>query len=195
MTDEMLLAVSDWREMTDTELKRAVTLAKRRGRQTAELLYAWSREYPGLKPPEKIANFDMYIRHCVAIVPDSKDLVNDWGNKNALETCEDPRLAWFCVIFQRTRWKLIGNTVTPRPSLMLLQKIRDKQFRNLSKAQICYSMQAALIQERDQNVCEPRNQAHLKRLQDQFMLHLDYAMLAVMSLQVETEEWIEGAVR
>jgi hypothetical protein len=195
MTDEMLLAVPDWKDLCDTELVRAVTLAKKRGRQTAELISAQSAETGNPFLREKMGNFDLYITHCVRVVPDSEDLVAAWGEKNAIEACDDPRLAWFCVIYQRTRWRMIGKGTPPKTPVLTLQKIRDRQFENLGAAQFRISMQVAAIHQLGGDVHEQPHRQELHRLQGEFMVQLDYAMLAVMTLNVATEEWIGGEPR
>jgi hypothetical protein len=189
MNDEMILATPDWRDLTDLQLARAVTLAKKRGRQAAELVHARSVEQGNPLLLEKIATIDLYLRHCVSVVPDCKQLIGQWGAKKAVEACADPRLSWFCVIYQRTRWKLVGNGTPPKASLLMLQKIRDKQFQNLTVAQQTYSSQvlAASIY----GVSDPDTFGmQLKQLHTEFMTHMDSAMLSVMSLNVATEEWI-----
>lgn len=192
MTDEMLLAHPDWKELADRELARAVTLAKKRGRQTAELLLAQSLEYGRPLLYGTIANFDMYIAHCVKMIPDWKDLIDDWGQKNAVESCGDPRMAWFCVIYQRTRWKLLGNDTAPKPTLLTLQKIRDRQFENLTRAQYQFSLQVAAIHQQGASIHDPGYERQVQELHTAFMVQLDYAMLAVMTLNVATEEWLAG---
>ncbi len=39
---------------------------------------------------------------------------------------------------------------------------------------------------------DPKAEKRLERLHTEFLVHLDYTMLAVMQLHVATEEWIEG---
>jgi hypothetical protein len=189
VTDEMLLASPEWRVLTDLQLARAVTLAKKRGRQTAELVHAQSVEQGNPLLLEKVATIDLYLRHCVSVVPDSKRLLPQWGAKNAVEACADPRLSWFCIIYQRTRWKVVGNGTPPKASLLMLQKIRDKQFHNLSVAQQQYSTQ--VLTASIYGVSDPDTFGiQLKQLHTEFMTHMDSAMLSVMSLNVATEEWI-----
>jgi hypothetical protein len=192
MTDETLLAIPDWHEMTDRQLKRAVNLAKRRGRQTAELLVARMRER---ELPDNsrywVANFELYLAHCVTHLPDSKEWARQWGEKNAMEACDDPRLAWFCVVFQRVNWRLMGNATTKPPSLLTLQKIRDHQFEQVSRAQYRLSMQVSMIHQQGGSIHDPEAAAQIIKLKSAFMAHIDYAMLAVMTLNVRTDEWIE----
>jgi hypothetical protein len=190
MTDEMLLATPDWKTLTDIELARAVTLAKKRGRQTAELIFAYSQEHQRPYLVQRLANFDMYLVHCVRSAPDSKRLIEEWGYKNAVESCSDPRLAWFCVIYQRTRWHLLKKGKSPRVSTLLLRKVRDRQFEKLTEAQYYYSMQVAAIHQYGGSVHDPIFEPQIKKLHSQFMTQLDYAMLAVMTLNVATEEWL-----
>jgi hypothetical protein len=189
MIDEMLLATPDWRDLTDLQLAHAVTLAKKRGRQTAELIHAQSVEQGNPLLLEKVATIDLYLRHCVSVVPDGKRLLRQWGAKKDVEACADPRLSWFCVIYQRTRWKLVGNGTPPKASLLMLQKIRDKQFQNLSLAQLQYSNR--VLAARIYGVSDPDTFGmQLKQLHTEFMTHMDSAMFSVMSLNVATEEWI-----
>jgi hypothetical protein len=192
MTDDMLLAIPDWKELTDLELARAVTGAKRRGRQAAEMVAAQASEYDQPERLKRIANFDLYLNECVRPAGAGPDLIHDWGMKNAVEACDDPRLAWFCVVYQRTLWRLQGNGATRKPTLMVLQKIRDYQWQQVTRAQYAYSLRIAAIHQDGGSVGEPGNRMVLHHLQAQFVAQLDYAMLTVMTLNVATEEWLEG---
>jgi len=193
MTEAMLLAIPDYKELSDPELARAVTIAKQKGRQTAELIAAKAAECfdPGLL--NQIATYELYLNHCVTIHGADPDLVNDWGMKNAVEACDDPRLYWFCVIYQRTVWKLRGNVQQRKPTLAELVKIRNQQWEKVTVSQYQYSMQVAAIHNSGGNVQEPGNREALRRLHQRFNAHLNYAMLAVMTLNVAMEEWMERA--
>jgi hypothetical protein len=56
-------------------------------------------------------------------------------------------------------------------------------------------MQVAAIHQLGGDVHEQPHRQELHRLQGEFMVQLDYAMLAVMTLNVATEEWIGGEPR
>jgi hypothetical protein len=190
MKEEMLLADPDWQRLTDPELARAVELAKARGRQTAELLDARSRETGELFLLRQLATVELYLVHCAKQSSDTEKQSQEWRSQTAGQICADPRVAWFCVSYQRARWHLLGNEEVPDAPLILLQKIRDHQKRYVHEIRHRYSMTVAMIHRQGDLISDPAHEAEIKRLQRDFVKSLDFAMLSEMTLNVATEEWI-----
>ncbi len=185
MNDTQLLASPDWARFTDRQLRRAITLAKIQGR-TAYNLYAARAEEQGgkIRPP----SLDLYARHCILAAPDGKDLWNQWDGQRIVDLIADPRLYWFCTLYNRGYRKHLAMEPLSRsiPFLTLRANHACKQYETIRNTLAVKAFLASI----NGTASTGSSAAPLEELQKLHDAALDYSMLALMELQSRMDVFV-----
>lgn len=96
MTDNELLSLPNWRELTDIDLKLAITFAKMRAHQTYQQLAASGRENGTKLAPFSI---QLYTRYCLFNSPEGRRCKEEWTALHPAEWPRDPRVYWFAAVY------------------------------------------------------------------------------------------------
>lgn len=188
LDDERLLAQRDWRTFTDAELKRAVTLARWRGRKAFRERRGQVEAGGDWALLEEKPHAIMYLAYC-ACQRDEQDM-REWNNWQYLDSINDPRVYEFCCLYDRYQRRFLGLPALHRNRRLLhtLIERRGKDLilseRSLRLNQQEFTRQSTAYQEMNRPVLDAMASGYLK-LMHEFLL---YRML----LNKATGEWIGG---
>jgi hypothetical protein len=183
MTDTQLLTQLDWQRFTDRDLRRAITLAKIRGRQTFALLLARYEEQQVSLPP---ASGDLYTAHCILTFAEGKLVNEEWEDRIIIDWCNDPRVAHFCTIYDQYWRRHQGLKRLPRNAPFLqaranhaCAKVDQLQQQVLANRFLC---QLATSEQQSRMMND-----RMEKNQTLFNAALDFSMLTLMEIQAYTD--------
>ena len=183
MNDNLLLASPDWTRFTDQELRRAITLAKIQGRKTYDLLAARHEEQGTKIPPPSI---DLYARHCILIAPNGKDLWQQWDGQRIIDLVADPRLYWFCTLYDQ-RYRKHLNLGPLSRNIPLLKARASHACSQFEKIRNNLAVKAFLFSVNGGGMGNPQPLEEMQQMHD---AALDFSMLALMELNARMDGFV-----
>lgn len=185
--DELLLSRRDWASFTDTELHRAVTLARWQGRKTFLKRRQEVQEGADWALMEEKANLIMYLAYA-AFQHDDQDM-SEWDGCQYIDSINDPRIYEFCTMYDTCQRRFLGLPSLKRNRKLLLQLL-ERRGKDVVASERCIQSNRAEFarnniawQQMNEPVMEALMTGHLK-LVHEFLL---YRML----LNSAMGEWLQ----